>query len=207
MPCCVAGCCLVDALRSVPWLQGWWLNRPPKVGISQGHLVMHAARGSQAWRTTSSGDIRDSAHALLSDLPDGWAVQVSFVADFSAVGDQAGIMVRTDETRWTTAGVRLFESGLQASAVVTNPMSDLSAAPVPDWSGGEVSVRVSRSGTALMVWVRRAQDPWRLLRMAPIDPSAVAYAGPWCAAPQRDGLSVTFTRWAAGPADEELPPD
>ena len=37
--------------------------------------------------------------------------------------------------------------------------------------------------------------------------SVVAYAGPFCCAPERDGLTVTFTRWAAGPADAALHPE
>ena len=149
----------MDALRAVPWRQGWWLNRPPNVGIAQGRLVMRAARGSDAWRTTSYGFVRDSAHALLSDLPDGWAVQVGFLADFDQQFDQAGILVRIDETRWTKAGVEFSDGELQASAVVTNGMSDWSVAPVPDWSGSEVTVRVSRSGTALTVRIRRGRRP------------------------------------------------
>jgi len=55
--------------------------------------------------------------------------------------------------------------------------------------------------------IRTADDPWRLLRLAPIDPDAVAFAGPFCCAPERDGLQVTFTRWAAGPADVALHSD
>ena len=45
------------------------MSASPKAGWS-----CTAARGSDAWRTTSYGFVRDSAHALLSDLPDGWAV-------------------------------------------------------------------------------------------------------------------------------------
>jgi regulation of enolase protein 1 (concanavalin A-like superfamily) len=203
----VAGSSFVNALRSIPWRQGWWLNRPPHVAISQGRLVLRAAQGSDAWRTTSYGFVRDGAHALLSDLPDGWAVEVSFVADFDHLFDQAGIMVRIDETRWAKAGIEFSDGSLQASAVVTNGMSDWSVGPVPEWSGSTVTVRVSRSGTALTFRIRTGDEPWRLLRLAPIDPGAVAYAGPYCCAPERQGLEVTFTRWAAGPADQGLHAD
>ncbi len=165
---------------------------------------MRAAKGTDAWRTTSYGFVRDSAHALLTDLPDGWAMQVSFLADFDEQFDQAGIFVRTDETRWTKAGIEFSDGSLQASAVVTDPMSDWSVAAVPEFSGSEVTVRVSRSGTALTIRIRSGDEPWRLLRLAPIDPAASAYAGPYCCAPEREGLTVTFTEWSAGPADTAL---
>ena len=168
---------------------------------------MRAAKGSDAWRTTSYGFVRDSAHALLSDLPDGRAVEVTFLADFDQQFDQAGVLLRIDETRWTKAGVEFSDGALQASAVVTDGMSDWSVAPVPDWAGSEVTVRVSRSGTALTVRIRRADDPWRLLRLALIEPSSVAYAGPYCCAPERDGLTVSFAHWSAGPADAALHPE
>jgi regulation of enolase protein 1 (concanavalin A-like superfamily) len=200
----MASCPTVDGLRTIAWRQGWWLHRPPHVAIIKGRLVMRAAEGSDAWRTTSYGFVRDSAHALLTDLPDGWAMQVSFLADFHEQFDQAGIFVRTDETCWTKAGIEFSDGSLQASAVVTDGMSDWSVAAVPSFAGTEVTVRVSRSGTALTIRVRSADDPWRLLRLAPIDPAAVAYAGPYCCAPERDGLAVTFTRWSAGPADATL---
>ncbi len=193
-----------EEVRSVSWRQGWWLNRPPHVAIRGGSLVVRAAQGSDAWRTTSYGFDRDSAHALLSDLPDGWAVQVSFIADFDQQFDQAGLLVRIDERHWAKAGVEFADGFLQASAVVTDEVSDWSVAWAPEWTGSEVTVRVSRSGDALTFRIRREDEPWRLLRLAPIRPDAVAYAGPYCAAPSRDGLTLTFTRWAAGPADEGL---
>lgn len=194
----------MDDVRSIPWQRGWWLNRPPHVAINQGRLIMRAAAGSDAWRTTSYGFDRDTAHALLSDLPDGWAVQVSFLADFDSQFDQAGLLVRIDEKRWTKGGLEFCDGSMQASVVVTDGRSDWSVAWAPDWSGSEVTVRVSRSGDALTMRIKRDGGPWRFLRLAPIDPSAVAYAGPYCCAPSRDGLSVTFTRWAAGPADAAL---
>lgn len=197
----------MESTRSIPWQQGWWLNRPPHVAISRGRLVMRAAEGSDAWRTTSYGFVHDNAHVLLSDLPDGWAVQTSFIADFDQQFDQAGLLVRIDENRWSKGGLEFCDGSMQASVVVTDGRSDWSVAWVPDWAGSEVTLRVSRSGDALTFRIRRGDEPWRFLRLAPIDPDAVAYAGPYCCAPSRDGLSVTFTRWEAGPADRALHED
>lgn len=197
----------MESTQSIPWQQGWWLNRPPHVAISRGRLVIRAAEGSDAWRTTSYGFVHDNAHALLSDLPDGWAVQTSFIADFDHQFDQAGLLVRVDEKHWAKSGLEFCDGSMQASVVVTDMSSDWSVAWVPEWAGSEVSVRVSRSGDALTFRIRSEAEPWRFLRLAPIDPDAVAYAGPYCCAPSRDGLSVSFTRWEAGPADRALHAD
>ncbi|WP_258060402.1 DUF1349 domain-containing protein [Rathayibacter sp. AY1A3] len=35
--------------------------------------------------------------------------------------------------------------------------------------------------------------PWRLVRVAPLDPDAAASAGPFCCAPSSDDLTVRFT--------------
>jgi uncharacterized protein len=203
----MAGSSVVERMDSVGWRQGWWLNRPPSAGIEQGRLKVRAAQGSDAWRTTSYGFVRDSPHALLTDLPDEMAVEVSFLADFDQLFDQAGVLVRVDEQNWIKAGIEFSDGSLQASAVVTRGVSDWSISPVPDWAGREVTVRASRSGTALTVRIRPADQPWQLLRLAPIDPWAAVYAGPYCCAPQRAGLTVTFTRWQVGQPDPTLHAD
>ncbi|MFH8406247.1 DUF1349 domain-containing protein [Streptomyces sp. NPDC018019] len=186
-----------------------WLNPPPEVlregGPSGGGpLVVTAAEGSDFWRRTGYGFVRDTGHALLRPFPVDSAVEVSFIAAFDELYDQAGAMVRVDARTWVKAGVEMSDGAAQLGAVVTREWSDWSPAPVPAWAGREVTVRVSRSGDALTVRARREQEPWRLVRLAPLAPDARASAGPFCCSPQRAGLTVRFTRFAAGPADASL---
>ncbi|MEV4497800.1 DUF1349 domain-containing protein [Micromonospora arborensis] len=54
---------------------------------------------------------------------------------------------------------------------------------------------------------RADDEPWRLVRLTPLDPTAEAMAGPFCCAPSRAGLSVVFTGWRQGPADTALHPE
>ncbi len=86
-------------------------------------------------------------------------------------------------------------------------MSDWSLAPVPDWRGRLVTIRASRSGDALTIRARVDDEPWRLVRVAPLDPDAAVTAGPMCCAPTREGLTVHFTAWLIGTADAGLHPD
>jgi regulation of enolase protein 1 (concanavalin A-like superfamily) len=170
-------------------------------------MLVTAAEGSDFWRETSYGFTHDSGHALLAPFPDGTALEVTFRLDYGEQFDQAGVLVRRDERTWTKAGVEVSDGVPQLGAVVTRGRSDWSVAPVPEWAGREVTVRVSRSGDALTVRARAEDGPWRLVRLAPLDVGADLTAGPFCCAPTRAGLTVRFTRLASTPADRSLHPD
>ncbi|MCW3841127.1 DUF1349 domain-containing protein [Micromonospora yasonensis] len=189
---------------AVDWSTGSWLNPPERADSSGTDLLVEPRGGSDFWRRTSYGFVHDDGSALLAPFPTGSAVEVSFQLDYAAQFDQAGVLVRVDDRRWTKAGVEISDGEPQVGAVVTDELSDWSVAPVPEWSGREVSVRVSRAGDALTVRARVADEPWRLVRVAPLDPAAEASAGPYCCSPSRGGLVVRFTGWRQGPADEAL---
>ncbi len=167
-------------------------------------LLVEAVEGSDAWRVTSYGFIHDSEHGLLAPLPQDTAVEVSFIAAFEAQFDQAGVLLRAAHDAWVKAGVEFADGAPQVGAVVTNPVSDWSVAPVPEWLGRSVTVRASRSGDAVTIRARVEDGPFRLVRVAPFPVDADLEAGPYCCAPTRGGLVVRFTRWAVGPADGSL---
>lgn len=189
------------------WSDGQWTNEPARVAQDGGDLLVTAREGSDAWRVTSYGFVHDTEHALLAPFAQDSAVEVRFVLDFSAQFDQAGIFVRVSEDTWTKAGVELSDGVESLGAVVTRGASDWSLSPVPSWSGRTVTMRASRAGDALTVRARVDSEPWRLVRVAPLDPDAEVQAGPFCCAPTRSGLTVRFLSWTSGPADAGLHPD
>jgi uncharacterized protein len=191
-------------MRAIGWDTATWLNEPPDARVDGADLVVTTARNSDFWRTTSYGFVRDSGHALLAPFPGNSAVETTFVATFDELYDQAGVMVRVDPRTWLKAGIELTDGVPHLGAVVTNGQSDWSLAPVPDWSGRSVTIRVSRAGDAVTVRARVDDEPWRTVRLAPLPPSVPATAGPFCCSPQRAGLRVRFTRFAAGPSDTAL---
>lgn len=198
-----------ETTRRLGWDDGRWTNEPVSVRITPGgdgsrdHLVVEPASGSDLWRTTSYGFVHDDAPGLLTDLPDGAAMEVDFVLGGSEQFDQAGILVRADAEYWIKAGVEFADGSLQLGAVVTAGVSDWSAGQVSSWVGRRIGVRVSRCGDALTVRARVEDEPWRLVRLAPIDPAAPWQAGPFCCAPTRAGLEVEFLDWRIG-ADSAL---
>ncbi|WP_409350037.1 DUF1349 domain-containing protein [Rathayibacter soli] len=172
-------------------------------------LDVTAAEGSDAWRTTAYGFVHDTEHALLAPFVHGSAVEVSFVADFDAQFDQAGVFVRigegsSGERNWVKAGVEFSDGMPQVGAVVTREASDWSVAPVPEWAGRRVTVRASWDLDALTIRARVDDEPFRLVRVVPLEPRVAASAGPFLCAPTRAGLTVRFTRWSVGEVDAAL---
>ncbi|MEU6068770.1 MULTISPECIES: DUF1349 domain-containing protein [Streptomyces] len=194
----------MDQHREVPWHEGAWLNEPQHMQTDGPDLLVTARARSDFWRTTSYGFVRDDGHALLRDFPQDSATEVTFLADFETLYDQAGLMVRVDAETWIKAGVEASDGVPQLGAVVTRGVSDWSLAPVPDWHKRRVTVRASRRGDAVIIRARCEDGPWRMVRLAPLSAEALATAGPFCCSPQRDGLKVRFTRFTRGPADTAL---
>jgi regulation of enolase protein 1 (concanavalin A-like superfamily) len=190
--------------RLLDWAEGTWRN-PPAAAVRQGeHLLVTAEGGSDAWRHTSYGFVHDSAHALLAPMPLGSAVEVVFVLELPEQFDQAGVWLHVSPTHWAKAGVERSDGVAQLGAVVTESRSDWSAAPVPQWEGRAVTVRLSRAGDAVTVRARVDDEPFQLVRLLPLDPTVEASAGPFCASPTRDGLTVRFTTWRTGEPDAAL---
>jgi regulation of enolase protein 1 (concanavalin A-like superfamily) len=188
----------------IRWDEGVWTHPPRTSAVDGADLVVEAAEGSDAWRHTSYGFVHDSEHALLTSLPDGSAMEVTFVADLPEQFDQAGLYVARDERHWIKAGVEMADGSPQLGAVVTWPLSDWSVAPVSDWRQRAVTVRGSLNDGALTVRARADHDAWRLVRLIPVPSGTPLRAGPYVCAPTRVGLVVRFTSWVRDRADISL---
>ncbi len=186
----------------VPAWPGEWHNQPASVSVDGSAMIATAVSGSDAWRTTAYGFVRDSAHALLAPLEIGEAIEIDFQADFTGEFDQAGVMVRGDAEHWVKAGCEYADGVLNVGAVVTMPTSDWSTAPV-EWQGRRITVRVSRGADALTIRARVDDEPFRLIRVAPFV-GGPAQAGPYLCAPSREGFSARFLARRLGPADASL---
>jgi len=191
-------------LSRVDWASGHWTHEPVSAVADGDALLVTAAENTDAWRVTAYGFVHDTEHALLAPFAVGTAVEVSFTGDFVGNFDQAGAFIRVDDENWIKTGVEFSDGVLQVGAVVTRSVSDWSVAPVPHWSGRRITVRASRSGDAVAIRARVDDEPFALIRLAPLDPEAVVEAGPFVCAPSRPGLTVRFESWEITAADESL---
>ena len=188
----------------IEWSEGRWLHEPLTHAVVGSDLVITTAGNSDFWRTTGYGFTHYSGHALLHEFPANTAMEVEFSADWTHEFDQAGIFLHADEAHWVKAGVEFADGVLGVGAVVTDDRSDWSVGHVPEWMGHRIRIRVSRTLDAITVRARTDNDPWRLVRLAPIDPTLDWYAGPLAASPSRAGLQVAFHAWEEHPKDGNI---
>jgi uncharacterized protein len=194
----------MSKIRRLKWSDGKWLHAPVATERDGDELLVTAAEASDFWRTTSYGFVHDNGHALLHKMPDKTAVEVAWVLDYTEQFDQAGLMIRADESTWIKAGVEFCDGDAQLGAVVTLGASDWSVMPVSDWFNELVTVRASLSGDAVTIRARVGSGAWRLIRVAPWPKGVAAMAGPLVCAPTRAGLTVRLVSWSIGPADGAL---
>lgn len=191
-------------MPEIHWSTGSWLHEPASHVIDGDELVVTTSEESDFWRTTGYGFVHYSGHALLTEFPPDTAMEVEFSAEWTHEFDQAGLFLHADESHWAKAGVEFADDVLGLGAVVTDEKSDWSVGHVPEWMGKRIRVRVSRTLDAITVRARAGDEPWRLVRLAPIDPDLTWFAGPLAASPTRAGLVVTFHSWASAAADTSL---
>lgn len=189
---------------TVAWTTGRWTHPPASVHEDGSDLLVEAVEGSDAWRTTAYGFVRDSEHALLAPLEAGDAMEVSFTAAFSGQFDQAGMFVRASDEAWVKAGLEYADGVLAVGAVVTNGVSDWSVGPVPGWLDRLVTVRVGRFNDALVVRARVDGESFSLVRVTPFPVGVPLQTGPFVCAPTRRGLVVRFHSWRRVPPDVTL---
>jgi regulation of enolase protein 1 (concanavalin A-like superfamily) len=161
-----------------------WLNEPASWSGSLDDLTVECEPGTDFWRTTHYGFVRDSGHFAFEPLGD--SVAVRFRGDFAAQYDQAGLMLRVDSEHWIKAGIELADGRPWLSVVVTRGLSDWSQqpAPAPD-ADGFWTVRAVRDHDSVQIYC--GDQP---IRLAPLAGSVVA--GPMCAAPEGPGFTCSF---------------
>jgi len=188
----------------IPWVEGSWLNQPAALESLADDLVVTTAGQSDFWKRTGYGFVHDNGHALLRDFPAHTAMEIEFSAEWTHEFDQAGLFLYADSEHWVKAGVEFADGVLGLGAVVTDGMSDWSVGHVPEWMNTRIRVRVSRTEDAITVRARAGDEPWRLVRLAPIDPTLTWSAGPFAASPSRAALQVTFFAWQATDSDSAI---
>ena len=168
-----------------------WLNEPPAWSLTGDVLRVTSAPTTDFWRNTHYGFIRDSGHLYYRQMPGDLVAEVKVSGAYASLYDQAGLMVRLNNSHWMKCGIEFVDGVQHASVVVTHDFSDWSVVPVPS-NPASVWLRVTRRKEAIAVHYSLDGQQYTMLRMAYLMPAEAAMVGPMCASPEGTGFSATF---------------
>lgn len=172
-----------------------WYCEPPAWRDENGVLTVTTAHGSDFWRMTHYGFVRDNGHFFFDRVAGDFTAEVKVTGDYAALYDQAGLMARLDETTWLKTGVEYVEGVQQLSAVVTRDFSDWSVTPAP---GNPTSLwlRLTRRGDTVEVHTSFDGQIYTLLRLAYFPPARPVQVGPMACSPDGPGFTARFEGFA-----------
>ena len=179
--------------------QASWLNQPEKLTVQHDTLRLTSDANTDFWRKTRYGFIRDSGHFLGVAADGDFTAQLHVAGRYTALYDQAGLMVRIDEENWIKCGVEFSDEQLWLSTVLTVGHSDWAVSSAPAMPDG-FWLRVTVSEGVIRVQYSVDGKLWPLLRLAPFPVAARYLVGPMCCTPERGGLEVEFSQFSVGPA-------
>lgn len=178
--------------------EGVWLNKPHQSTLTPHALEVTTDKGSDFWCETFYGFTRDSGHFYGMHAPSRFTAQLRIRAKYEKLYDQAGLMIRIDETRWMKAGIELSDGRAMISSVLTDGRSDWATAPY-EGDPKDFWIRATVADGVLRLQVSGNGKIWPLMRLAPF-PEAESYqVGPMCCTPEREGLQVHFSDWSLTP--------
>ncbi|MBN1563512.1 MAG: DUF1349 domain-containing protein [Anaerolineae bacterium] len=168
-----------------------WLNEPTQWTHHADTITVTAEGQTDFWRITHDGGVRDSGHFYYQPVQGDFTAEVKFNAAYSALYDQAGLMLRLDETTWLKCGIELFNGVQHASVVVTREFSDWSIVPLPE-APPALWLRLKRHGASVEVAYSTDGTAYTMLRQTYLTPAETLLIGVMCCAPTGDGFTATF---------------
>jgi uncharacterized protein len=169
-----------------------WLNEPVQwmQDALSGAVKVTAGGRTDFWRKTHDGGLRDSGHFYFESVAGDFTVQVKVEGRYADQYDQAGLMLRLDESIWMKCGIEYLNGVQQASVVLTHDWSDWSVLPLPNPSA--IWLRVDRRGATVEVSFSLDGEQYTLIRQAHLSDSPILQAGIMLAAPTGPGFPVIF---------------
>jgi len=168
-----------------------WYNEPAAWRAQGDTIEITTVPETDFWRKTHYGFIRDSGHFYYRMVVGDFTATVIVRGAYTTLYDQAGLMVRLDETTWLKCGIEYVDGVQQASAVVTRDYSDWSVAPLPD-NPADLWLRLRRRAEAMEIDYSRDGMHYTLLRTAYLTSTATLQVGVMAASPEGPGFQVRF---------------
>jgi regulation of enolase protein 1 (concanavalin A-like superfamily) len=168
-----------------------WFNEAPRWSAQGNTITVVSGPKTDFWRKTFYGFIHDNGHFYGQPVQGDFVIAVKVSGQYSALYDQAGLMLRVDGQNWVKCGIEFVEGVQQVSAVVTREYSDWSVVPLPH-NPPAIWLRVTRRQEAVEVQYALDGKQYTMLRLAYLVPVGSVSAGVMCASPEGNGFATVF---------------
>ncbi len=175
-----------------------WEHEPAKWNESAGVLTETVPAGTDYWRVTHYGFIRDNGPFRYQEQKGDFEAKVRISGEYRELYHQAGLMIRLDEKNWIKTGIEFVDGKQNISAVVTREVSDWSVIPRSD-SPKSIWLRLQRHKDAVQIEYSLDNTSWSMLRLAYFPPNVPVKIGMVAAAPGKQDFSVVFDHFSVGP--------
>lgn len=177
-----------------------WQNAPRQATITPAKVTVQVDGGTDFWRVTHYGFIRDNGHFLYQEQAGDFLAKVKVTGHYRELYDQAGLMIRLDAKNWIKTGIEYVKGAQNVSAVVTREVSDWSVVPRQD-SPPAVWLTLLRKGDYVEIQYSFDNKDFKMLRLAyfPPTPGQKVQIGLMCAAPDGKGFPVEFEDFSVTP--------
>jgi regulation of enolase protein 1 (concanavalin A-like superfamily) len=185
-----------------------WMNEPPEWWDDGGTLTVRSAPDTDFWRRTMVDKIKDDGHFYYQVVDGDFVAVVNVAATYSAQFDQAGLLVRQNETNWLKCGVELVNgvwerdyryrgsAHLIMAGLTTGGWSEWSTLPQLPQNPPSVWIRVTREGKTLLVDYSLDGVTFGILKVCPFPRGRRLHIGRFAASPTGDGFLATFTSFS-----------
>lgn len=177
--------------------QPGWQHEPPHWTENAGVLTEVVPPGTDYWRTTHYGFIRDNGPFRYIEQSGNFEAKVHITGKYNELYHQAGLMIRASETQWIKAGIEFVNGKQNVSAVVTRDFSDWSVLPRTD-SPASLWLRLQRYNDTVQVSYSLDGQKWSMIRLAYFPPSVPVKIGMVAAAPGKRPFEVRFDHFSVG---------
>ncbi len=168
-----------------------WYNEPPGYTDREGVITVRVGAKTDFWQKTHYGFTPDNGHFYYQTVSGDFTAGVKVIGAYTALYDQAGLMIRTDAEHWIKTGIEYLDGVQHASAVVTRIYSDWSVVALPV-NPAALWLKLKREGDAVEISYSLDGAAYQLLRLAYFAPGGEVQIGVMCAAPQGDGFEARF---------------
>jgi regulation of enolase protein 1 (concanavalin A-like superfamily) len=175
-----------------------WLNPPTNWSETGDTLTETAPPGTDYWRVTHYGFIRDNGPFRYQEQSGNFEAKVRITGKYHELYHQAGLMIRIDDRNWIKAGIEFLNGKQSVSAVVTRQFSDWSVLGCSD-NPAFLWLRMQRYHDTVQVSYSRDNQQWSMIRLAYFPPQVSVKIGMMAAAPGKEALEATFEHFSIGP--------